>query len=105
MSEATPSEEHTHHSDYVKIWAVLCVLLAISVAGPFLGIQVVTLLTAFAYAELAAAIPEAGGGYAFVRRAFPGVVGFSAGWMLWFAYTVACSLYALGFAGYSGSSS
>ena len=60
----------------------------------------VTLLTAFAYAELAAAIPEAGGGYAFVRRAFPGAVGFTAGWMLWFAYTVACSLYALGFAGY-----
>jgi len=60
----------------------------------------VTLLTAFAYAELASAIPEAGGGYAFVRRAFPGVIGFTAGWMLWFAYTVACSLYALGFAGY-----
>ncbi len=60
----------------------------------------VTLLTAFAYAELAAAIPEAGGGYAFVRKAFPGAVGFTAGWMLWFAYTVACSLYALGFAGY-----
>lgn len=60
----------------------------------------VTLLTAFAYAELAAAIPEAGGGYAFVRRAFPGAVGFTAGWLLWFAYTVACSLYALGFAGY-----
>ncbi|MDH3224166.1 MAG: amino acid permease, partial [Gemmatimonadota bacterium] len=60
----------------------------------------VTLLTAFAYAELAAAIPEAGGGYAYVRRAFPGVVGFTAGWLLWFAYTVACSLYALGFAGY-----
>jgi amino acid transporter len=60
----------------------------------------VTLLTAFAYAELATAIPEAGGGYAYVRRAFPGAVGFTAGWMLWFAYTVACSLYALGFAGY-----
>jgi amino acid transporter/nucleotide-binding universal stress UspA family protein len=60
----------------------------------------VTLLTAFAYAELASAIPRAGGGYAFVRMAYPGVVGFTAGWMLWFAYTVACSLYALGFAGY-----
>ena len=60
----------------------------------------VTLLTAFAYAELATAIPEAGGGYAYVRRAFPGAVGFTAGWMLWFAYTVACSLYVLGFAGY-----
>ena len=61
---------------------------------------VVTLLTAFAYAELAAAIPESGGGYAFVKKAFPGPIGFTAGWMLWFAYTVACSLYALGFAGY-----
>ncbi len=60
----------------------------------------VTLLTAFAYAELASAIPRAGGGYSFVRMAFPGAVGFTAGWMLWFAYTVACSLYALGFAGY-----
>ena len=29
---------------------------------------VVTLLTAFAYAELASAIPRAGGGYSFVRR-------------------------------------
>ena len=63
-------------------------------AGPEVG------LTAFAYAELATAIPEAGGGYAYVRRAFPGAVGFTAGWMLWFPYTVVCSLYALGFAGY-----
>ncbi len=61
----------------------------------------VTLLTAFAYAELASAIPRAGGGYSFVRMAFSGSTGFIAGWMLWFAYTVACSLYALGFAGYS----
>jgi len=61
---------------------------------------VVTLLTAFAYAELASAIPRAGGGYSFVRMAFAGGAGFVAGWMLWFAYTVACSLYALGFAGY-----
>jgi amino acid transporter len=60
----------------------------------------VTLLTAFAYAELASAIPRAGGGYSFVRIAFPGAAGFVAGWMLWFAYTVACSLYALGFASY-----
>jgi len=60
----------------------------------------VTLLTAFAYAELASAHPRAGGGYSYVRMAFPGGAGFTAGWMLWFAYTVACSLYALGFAGY-----
>lgn len=61
---------------------------------------VVTLLTAFAYAELSSTIPEAGGGYSFVKRAFPGPIGFISGWMLWFAYTVACSLYALGFSSY-----
>lgn len=69
-------------------------ILAFSLNG------VVTLLTAFAYAELASAIPRAGGGYSFVRMAFPGATGFISGWMLWFAYTIACSLYALGFAGY-----
>ena len=61
---------------------------------------IVTLLTAFSYAELASAIPEAGGGYSFVKRAMPPALGFLAGWMLWFAYTVACALYAVGFGGY-----
>ncbi len=79
--------------------------IAAGVAGPasilsFILNGFVTLITAFAYAELASAIPRAGGGYSFVRMAFPGATGFIAGWMLWFAYTVACSLYALGFAGY-----
>ena len=35
---------------YVKIWAVLLVLLVISVAGPFVGIKLVTLVTAFGIA-------------------------------------------------------
>jgi amino acid transporter/nucleotide-binding universal stress UspA family protein len=61
---------------------------------------IVTTFTAFSYAELASAIPEAGGGYSFVKRAMPRFVGFLAGWMLWFAYTVACALYAVGFGGY-----
>jgi len=79
--------------------------IAAGVAGPasllaFALNGVVTIFTAFAYAELASAIPRAGGGYSFVRMAFPGAAGFLSGWMLWFAYTVACSLYALGFAGY-----
>ena len=43
------SEEH-HETNYVKIWAILVVLLVISVAGPFLEIQVVTLITAFGIA-------------------------------------------------------
>ena len=79
--------------------------LAAGEAGPasilsFALNGLVTLITAFAYAELASAVPRAGGGYSFVRMAFPGATGFVAGWMLWFAYTVACSLYALGFGGY-----
>ncbi|MBU0492894.1 MAG: amino acid permease [Chloroflexi bacterium] len=61
---------------------------------------IVTMFTAFSYAELASAIPEAGGGYSFVKRAMPTSLGFLAGWMLWFAYTVACALYATGFGGY-----
>jgi len=60
----------------------------------------VTLLTALTYAELASAFPESGGGYAFIKRAFPGPVGFASGWMLWFSYIVACALYALGFGAY-----
>jgi amino acid transporter/nucleotide-binding universal stress UspA family protein len=79
--------------------------IAVGEAGPaailaFALNGVVTLLTAFSYAELASTIPEAGGGYAFVKRAFPGLIGFVSGWMLWFAYTVACALYAVGFGGY-----
>jgi len=46
MSDAHES----HETDYWKIWGWLCGLLVISVAGPFLEIQVVTLLTAFGIA-------------------------------------------------------
>ncbi|NIM20245.1 MAG: amino acid permease [Candidatus Latescibacteria bacterium] len=60
----------------------------------------VTLLTALSYAELSSAYPQAGGGYAFIKKAFPGPVGFASGWMLWFSYIVACSLYAMGFGSY-----
>lgn len=43
--------EHVHPpSFYVKIWAILTVLFAISVAGPMLGIKIVTILTAFGIA-------------------------------------------------------
>jgi caa(3)-type oxidase subunit IV len=44
------SEEHMHHPNYVKIWAVLVVLLVVSVMGPMLEIRVVTLITAFGIA-------------------------------------------------------
>jgi len=42
--------EHAVHRNYLKIWAILLVLLVISFTGPFLGIRVVTLITAFGIA-------------------------------------------------------
>ncbi len=79
--------------------------IATGVAGPasilaFALNGVVTLFTALSYAELASAVPEAGGGYSFVKKAFPEPWAFTAGWMAWFARIVACSLYALGFSSY-----
>ncbi|MBD3415329.1 MAG: amino acid permease [Candidatus Aminicenantes bacterium] len=61
---------------------------------------VVTLFTALSYAELSSAIPEAGGGYSFVKKVMPNMIAFTSGWMLWCAYLVACSLYAKGFGSY-----
>ena len=41
---------HGVHRNYVKIWAILLVLLCVSVAGPFAGIRTITLITAFGVA-------------------------------------------------------
>ena len=46
------SEEH--HTNYVKIWGILLVLLVISILGPELEIRVVTLITAFGIAVVKA---------------------------------------------------
>ena len=43
-----------HHTNYVKIWAILVGLLVVSVTGPMLGIRVVTLIAAFGIAFLKA---------------------------------------------------
>ncbi|HEX5136680.1 MAG TPA: amino acid permease [Planctomycetota bacterium] len=59
---------------------------------------VLSLLTAFSFAELASSFPESGGGYVFAKKVFPIGGAFAAGWVLWFAYVVAGALYALGFA-------
>src|SRR5581483_4720614 len=49
-----PLEEHVHHGNYVKIWAVLVVLLIISVLGPMTGIRWLVLSTAFGIAVIKA---------------------------------------------------
>ncbi len=79
--------------------------IATGLAGPGAVIAfalngVVTFFTALSYAEMASAIPEAGGGYSFVKKVMPNTVAFATGWMLWFAYIVACSLYAKAFGSY-----
>ncbi len=79
--------------------------IAAGAAGPALILAfslngIITVFTAMAYAELGSAIPEAGGGYLWVREALPGPNAFQAGWMSWFAHAVAGSLYALGFGSY-----
>lgn len=81
--------------------------IAAGTAGPALMLAfaangLVTFLTALAYAELGSAIPEAGGGYLWVKEGLPGPNAFIAGWMSWFAHAVAGSLYALGFSSYLG---
>lgn len=79
--------------------------IAAETAGPslvivFLMNGFVTLLTAMTYAELGSAIPEAGGGYLWVKKSLSKLQGFLSGWMSWFAHAVAGSLYALGFGAY-----
>ena len=79
--------------------------IAAGAAGPALILAfalngVVALLTAMAYAELGSAIPEAGGGYLWIKYGLPGPNAFLAGWMSWFAHAVAGSLYGLGFSSY-----
>ncbi len=81
--------------------------IAAGVSGPailiaFLLNGIVALFTASAYAELGGSIPEAGGGYLWVKESLPQPSGFLSGWMSWMAHSVACSLYAVGFGAYFG---
>jgi len=75
---------------------------SISLAGPaiivvFVLNGLVMLMTAFSYAELCSMLKEAGGGYRPVDISMPPPFGFLAGWMAWFARTVACALYLITF--------
>jgi amino acid transporter len=75
---------------------------AIGLAGgaviiAFIINAIITLFTAMGYAELGSAIPEAGGGYLWVREGLPRPNAFISGWMAWFAHIIAGSLYAVGF--------
>ncbi len=75
---------------------------AIGLAGSaviiaFILNAIITIFTALAYAELGSAMPEAGGGYLWIREGLPRPNAFISGWLAWFAHIVAGSLYAIGF--------
>jgi amino acid transporter/nucleotide-binding universal stress UspA family protein len=75
---------------------------AVGIAGPaillaFVLNLIVTLFTAMAYAELASAFPETGGGYLWVNEGLPKPMGFLGGWMSWVGHCIACAVYAIGF--------
>ena len=59
---------------------------------------IITLITAFNYAELSSRIPEAGGGYSFANKAFGGFKAFLAGWFMWIGSTAYIALSAITFA-------
>ncbi len=51
--------EHTPATHYVKIWAVLLVLLVVSILGPMLEVKILTLITAFGIAIVKALLVAA----------------------------------------------
>ena len=62
---------------------------------------VIAVLTAFSFAEMAAAFPESGGTYTFSKKVLSAPAAFMMGWVIWFASVMAGVLYALGFAFYA----
>jgi APA family basic amino acid/polyamine antiporter len=81
--------------------AVIGMGLAIRLAGPggtllaFAFNGLVALFTALSYAEMSSAVPKAGSMYNFARIAFGRSTGFTAGWISWFASSVAGTFYAV----------
>ncbi len=76
--------------------------IAVGIAGPAIILAFVlnffvTLFTAMAYAELASAFPETGGGYLWIKEGLIPPFGFLGGWMSWVGHCIACAVYALGF--------
>src|SRR5215217_342576 len=125
MSTAPLSSEHTHEHHLVRTLGLVDVVMigiagmiggAIFVlVGPAIGLAgsaviiafiingIITLFTAMGYAELGSAMPEAGGGYLWIREGLPRPNAFISGWMAWFAHIVAGSLYAVGYGSFQFS--
>jgi basic amino acid/polyamine antiporter, APA family len=120
-----PPVEHPHEHQLVRSLGLLDIIMvgiaamiagaifiligpAINLAGGAVIIAfaingIITLFTAMAYAELGSAMPEAGGGYLWIREGLPRPNAFISGWMAWLAHIIAGSLYAVGFASFLNS--
>ena len=118
-SGGPPGEHQQHQHQLVRTLSLMDIIMvgiagmiggAIFVlTGPAIGLAgsavilafiinaIITLFTAMAYAELGSAMPEAGGGYLWIREGLPRPNAFISGWMAWFAHIIAGSLYAVGF--------
>ncbi len=114
---ATPTHPHEHKLvrslgllDIVMIGIAAMIGGAIFVlTGPAIGLAgsavllafiinaIITLFTAMGYAELGSAMPEAGGGYLWIREGLPRPNAFISGWMAWLAHIIAGSLYSVGY--------
>ncbi len=87
--------------------AVIGMGLSIRLAGPggtllaFAFDGLVALFTALSYAEMSSAVPKAGSIYNFARISFGRGTGFAAGWISWFASSVAGTFYSVICAEYS----
>jgi amino acid transporter len=79
--------------------------VAFAAAGPgaivaFALNGVIAYLTAASFAYLARRFPGSGGIYTYAKKVLSIEVAFIVGWVVWFAFIVAGSLYALGFAAF-----
>jgi len=78
---------------------------AAGTAGPagavsFLIAGICAMFTALSSAELASALPQAGGPYVFVKEGLGEALGFVTGWSVWVGLSLACAFYAMGFGQY-----
>ena len=74
---------------------------ALTILSTWMAGAMIALCGALAYAELGAALPEAGGEYIYLREAFGPLIGFLSGWTSFFVgFSGAIAAALLGFAGY-----
>jgi basic amino acid/polyamine antiporter, APA family len=81
-----------------SVWFALGIVAAFALGltpWALLGVGILFVIVALAYAEGTAAMPEPGGAAAFVRRAFNDPAAFAVGWVIFLDYLIVIALAAL----------